>query len=101
MIQDLKSIKDKRRICHLEFNFNTVDLISVDNNMEFEIGDADYNVVGMGSLDSNALRVEKDQDKAKEVLIPMDEESVTENIVFTTEIKVTKAKKEGNNQDNI
>ena len=94
MIQDLKSIKDKRRICHLEFNFNAVELISFDNNMEFEM---DYNVVGMGSLDNNALSVEKDQDKAKEVLIPMDEEAVTENIVFTTEIKVTKAKKEGNN----
>ena len=51
----------------------------------------------MGSLDNNALSVEKDQDKAKKVLIPMDEEAVTENIVFTTEIKGTKAKKEGNN----
>ena len=31
----------------------------------------------------------------------MDEEAVKESLVFTTEIKVTKAKKEWNNQDNI
>ena len=45
-------------------------------------------MVGIGSLDNNALSVEKDQDKAKEVLIPMDEEAVTENIVFTTFEKI-------------
>ena len=31
----------------------------------------------------------------------MDEEAVKESFVFTTEIKVTKAMKEGNNQENI
>ena len=35
------------------------------------------------------------------MLIPLDEEAAKESLVFTTEIKVTKAKKEGNNQDNI
>ena len=65
--------------------------------MEFEIGDADYNVVG--SLDNNVGSVEKDQ--SKKVLIPMDKEAVKESLVFTTEIKVTKAMKEGNNQENI
>ena len=55
--------------------------------MEFEIGDADYNVVG--SLENNEGGVEKYQNK--EVLIPMDEEAVKESLVFTTEIKVTKA----------
>ena len=59
------------------------------------IGDADYN--GVGSLDNNEGGVEKYQDK--EVLIPMDEEAVKESHVFTIEIKVTKAKKEGNTQD--
>ena len=59
------------------------------------IGDADYN--GVGSLDNNEEGVEKYQ--GKEVLIPMDEEAVKESHVFTIEIKVTKAKKEGNTQD--
>ena len=68
-------------------------MISFDNDKEFEIRDADYKVVG--SLDTNKGSVEKYQDM--EVLIPMDEEAVKESLVFTTEIKVTKAKKEGNN----
>ena len=52
-----------------------------------EIVDVDYNVVG--SLDNHEGSVEKYQDN--EVLIPMDEEAVKESLVFTTEIKVTKA----------
>ena len=65
--------------------------------MEFEIGDADYNVVG--SLENNVGSVEKDQ--SKEVLISMDEEAVKKSIVFTIKIKVTKDMKEGNNQENV
>ena len=44
IILDLKSIKvfgnkprEKRRICHLAFNFNAVNLIFFDNEMEYEI----------------------------------------------------------------
>ena len=47
--------------------------------MEFEIGDADYNV--LGSLENNVGSVEKDQ--SKEVLIPMDEEAAKESLVLT------------------
>ena len=53
-----------------------------------DIGDVDYNNV-VGSLDNHEGSVEKYQDN--EVLIPMDEEAVKENIVFTSEITVTKA----------
>ena len=68
--------REKRRICH--FNFNAVKLISFDIDMEFEIGEADDNVVG--SLDNNEGSVEKDQDMEVFMLIPMDEEAVKDNI---------------------
>ena len=70
----------------------------------------------MGSLDYNARSVEKDEDifrrewrnwSVSDLLRwdqrrkYHDEEAAKKSLVFSTEIKVTKAKKEGNNQNNI